>query len=284
MKTANSIVIVHFNTTAPSTSRLNRAASATAIRDASAGRNAARVYNTVLQAKGTAVGKAVTLQNQTGTEIRRLGLACPTGGYYVPVKMISKVQNIFDDACSTLDDLKEDIVSTYSTITAEIRHQLGKFADQIEIPSATEVASKFTMRLTVIAQPAAIDGPVLSGIAEEVANRVRAESQAQVADMLRSAHAGPLNDLRDMLAEFSDRLRHADRLHMSQFDRLAEEAKRVRNLNVLDLPEIEEVAKLAERAAGMRDTLVSSEHRVAVAVHAERAAAAADKTLADLGL
>jgi hypothetical protein len=282
----NSIAIVHYSTTAPTTTALNRTASATAAAAASATRDAARLYNTVLQAKGTAVGKAISLLNQTGTAIRRFGMACPTGGYYVPVKHIPDVQNIYDDALLALDDLRDEILATYADITAGVRQRLGKFADQVTIPTATEVASKFTMSLRVLAQPMPLDGPVLAGLANEVANRVRAESAAQIEADLKAAHSGPIADLKSCLQEFSDRLRNAERLHMTQFDKLADEIKRVRQLNILDLPELEDLAQHAERAVALRDRVNADDNdsRVAVAVVAETAAQRADATLAAFGL
>jgi hypothetical protein len=286
LKTANSIVIAHFSTTKPATTRLNKAASISAASDAKAAKGAARLYNTVLESKGTAVGRAGSLLNATGTAIRRFGMPCASGGYYVPVKSVPEIQNIFDDAAMQLDIIREDILATYDQIIAAAYTNLGEFVKQVSIPTATEAASGFSMRLAIIAQPAALDGPVLSGLTDEIANRVRAESQAQIQDMLRSAHAGPVQDLRGTLAEFCDALRNARRLHMTQFDKLEDEVRRVRELNVLELPEIDALADAASKAAAMRDSVNASDNgsRVQVAVVGESVMQQADATLAALGL
>ncbi len=196
LKTFQSIVLCHFSTTAPATNALNRSATARVVTAAGADRNAARVYNTILTARGTAVGRAISLQQQTGVAIRRCGSLCPTGGIYLRVKDVTEVQNIFDDAQAELDTIREDILATYPDLLVSLSAQLGSFTSEVQIPTATEVASKFTMSLTVINQPVAVDGAVLVGLTEEVANRVRADSQRQVTEMLRASHAGPINDLK----------------------------------------------------------------------------------------
>ena len=284
LKTFQSIVLCHFSTTAPATNALNRSASARAVSAAGADRNAARVYNTILTARGTAVGRAISLQQQTGVAIRRCGSLCPTGGIYLRIKDVTEVQNIFDDAKAELDTIREDILATYPDLLASLNARLGSFATEVQIPTATEVASKFTMSMTVINQPVAVDGAVLIGLTEEVANRVRADSQRQVAEMLRASHAGPINDLKAVIAEFSNRLRNADRLHLSQFDKLRDEARRVQKLNFLELPEIEEVVLAVADAARMPDGSLTQDERVRIAKKAEAASVKADETLAALGL
>lgn len=284
LKTFQSIVLCHFSTTAPATNALNRSASARAVSAAGADRNAARVYNTILTARGTAVGRAISLQQQTGVAIRRCGSLCPTGGIYLRIKDVTEVQNIFDDAQAELDTIREDILATYPDLLASLNARLGSFATEVQIPTATEVASKFTMSMTVINQPVAVDGAVLIGLTEEVANRVRADSQRQVTEMLRASHAGPINDLKAVIAEFSDRLRNADRLHLSQFDKLRDEARRVQKLNFLELPEIEEVVLAIADVARIPDGNLTQDDRVRIAQKAEAASVKADETLAALGL
>jgi hypothetical protein len=279
----NSLVLCHFNTTAPATSVLNRCASIRVVASANAERNAARVYNTVINSKGTAVGRAISLLQRTGVAIRRCGLPCPLGGIYLRVKDISTVQNIFDDAQHDLDIVRQDILSTYSDLLVSVRRKLGAFTRDISLPTATEVSSRFTMSMTIINQPVAVGEGVLSGIATEVANKVRAESQKQTADLLRNAHVGPINDLKDQLALFIDRMRNATRLHMSQFDKLRDEALRVKGLNILDLPEINEVIDMTMAAASLPITELTQDERVTVARKAERASEKADETLAALG-
>ena len=284
LKTFQSIVLCHFSTTAPATNALNRSATARVVTAAGADRNAARVYNTILTARGTAVGRAISLQQQTGVSIRRCGSLCPTGGIYLRVKDVAEVQNIFDDAQVELDTIREDILATYPDLLVSLSAQLGSFTSEVQIPTATEVASKFTMSLTVINQPVAVDGAVLVGLTEEVANRVRADSQRQVTEMLRASHAGPINDLKAVIAEFSNRLRNADRLHFSQFDKLRDEARRVQKLNFLELPEIEEVVLAVADAARIPDGSLTQDERVRIAKKAEAASVKADETLAALGL
>jgi hypothetical protein len=284
LKTLQSIVLCYFHTTAPATNALNREATNRAISSAQAGRNAARVYNTILTARGTAVGKAISLQQTTGTKIRRHGSLCPAGGTYLRVRDISDVQNIFDDAQIELDTIREDIISTYPTLVGAVRGQLGKFADEVRIPSATEVASKFTMTLTIVNQPVAVDNALLKGLTEEVANRVRADSQRQVTDMLHASHAGPVHDLKEVIAEFVDRMRNAERLHVSQFDKLRAEALRVQKLNFFELPEIQEVVDMALAATVRPASELTHAERHEAASKAQRASDKADETLSALGL
>ena len=284
MNTIHSIVLCFYSTTAPRTTALNRSATARATASAGAASSAARLYNSVINAKGTAVGRAISLQNQTGTSIRRHCMPCSAGGHYVRVRDVPRVQDIFDEALLQLDTIREDILATYPTIVDGVLQRLGSFAQEVAVPTASEVASKFTMSLAFTNQPLPIDGPVLSGLSEEVANRVRAESKAQVHDMLHKAHAAPVQDLKATLLELLDRLRYAERFHVTQFDKLATEVRRVRGLNVLDLPEINEVLDAAQQVADMKESLSVNGERNRAVNAAEKVVSKADDTLAAIGL
>ena len=284
LKVAQSLVLCHYATTAPATTALNRSASARAITSAGAEKDAARLYNTILAAKGTAVGKAISLQQRTGVAVRRFGMLCQTGGFYLRVKDVGEVQNVFDDAMVELDTIREDILATYPDLLNIIKGRLAGFANEVNIPSATEVASKFTMRLSVINRPVSVNEAVLTGLTEEVANRVRADSQRQIEEDFRTSHAGPVRDLKKVIEDFTDAMRNADRLHLTQFDKLRDEAKRVKNLNFLDLPEIDEVVRLAADAAALPIGIPTKDERAVIAAKADKAISKADETLAALGL
>ena len=284
LKVAQSLVLCHYATTAPATTALNRSASARAITSAGAEKDAARLYNTILAAKGTAVGTAISLQQRTGVAVRRFGMLCQTGGFYLRVKDVGEVQNVFDDAMVELDTIREDILATYPDLLNIIKGRLAGFANEVNIPSATEVASKFTMRLSVINRPVSVNEAVLTGLTEEVANRVRADSQRQIEEDFRTSHAGPVRDLKKVIEDFTDAMRNADRLHLTQFDKLRDEAKRVKNLNFLDLPEIDEVVRLAADAAALPIGIPTKDERAVIAAKADKAISKADETLAALGL
>ena len=284
LKTAQSLVLCHYSTTAPATTALNRSASARAITSAGAEKDAARLYNTILAAKGTAVGKAISLQQRTGVAVRRFGMLCQTGGFYLRIKDVDAVQNVFDDAIAELDTIREDILATYPDLLNIVKGRLASFATEVNIPTATEVASKFTMRLSVINRPVAVSEAVLVGLTEEIANRVRADSQRQIEEDFRASHAGPVRDLKKVIEDFTDAMRNADRLHLTQFDKLRDEAKRVKNLNFLDLPEIDAVVKLAAEAAASPVGVPTKSERETIAAKAEKAISKADETLAALGL
>jgi len=280
---ANSLVMVYYSTTAPRTTILNRSATGQIISRAQATKNSARVYNTILNTKGTAIGRAVSLQNGLGEAIRKHCLPCPVGGYYTRVRDIELIQNLYDDALVALDDIKDDIIQEFPDIISRVRQDLGKFADQIELPTATEVSSKFTITLRYTSEPAALDG-VMTGLSAEVANRVAAESRAAVQDMLRAAHAGPLSDLRRMLNDIADKLRNAERLHLTQFDHLASELSRVAKLNVLDLPEINDILGQTKNIVSQRRDGLSNDDRVEIAAAAESTASMASSIIDALGL
>lgn len=284
MNTIHSIVLCFYSTTAPRTTALNRSATARATDYAGAASGAARLYNSVINAKGTAVGRAISLQNQTGTSIRRHCMPCSAGGHYVRVRDVPRVQDIFDEALLQLDTIREDILATYPTTVKGVLQRLGAFAPEVVVPTASEVASKFTMSLAFTNQPLPIDGPVLSGLSEEVANRVRAESQAQVHDMLHKAHAAPMQDLKSTLDEVLNRLRNAERFHATQFDKLAAEAKRVRELNVLALPEINTALAAVSDVLAERKRDMTKDERAAAAEKVVQAMSTADDTLAAIGL
>lgn len=276
--------MAYYNTTAPATTALNVSATSRVTGAAGAARNAARVYNTILVSKGTAIGKAISLLQRTGVSLRHLGLPCRTGGFYLPVRDIENAQNIYDDAQIELANVRDDIVRTFPDMIEPLKKALGMFIDEVKIPTATEVASKFTMTLTITNTHAALDNSVLNGVAKEVANRVRAESQAQVEDLLKQAHSGPVAELRATLGEFADTLRNAKRLHLSRFDKLRDEVKRVKGLNVLELPEIDALLNATAQIAAAGIGGVSDSDRTALANRAESVAQQADDTLSALGL
>jgi hypothetical protein len=282
LDTLNSLVQCHFSVTAPATNALNRTATARTAAAAGAAKRVARVYNTILNAKGTAIGKAISLQQRTGVAVRRFGLPIDLGGIFLPVRKIADVQNVFDDAMIELDQIREDIIRTYPEMTEPLRADLGGFADEVRIPTATEVASRFTMTLTILNRPVAVGQ--LEGVVSEVANRVRAESQRQAEELLHKAHVGPVKDLREQLGIFADALRNAQRLHLTQFDKLREEVCRVKDLNVLELPEVDELVRQAAAVAYTPICELDNATRVEIARKAESVSAKADATLSALGL
>lgn len=282
VNTLQSLVLCHYSTTAPAITALNRSATARVITGAGAAAKAARVYNTVISSRGTAVGKAVSLQQRVGVNLRKLGLPLKIGGFYLPIRRIADAQNIFDDGLCELDDVREDILATYPSLVGEVTTQLGSFATEVVIPTATDIAARFTMTMTILNQPVPVGE--LEGVVSEIANRVRADSQRQAHAMLRDAHSGPVADLKKQLTEFIDALRNAQRLHLSQFDKLREEAARVRGLNVLDLPEIDEVVRLASEVSSMGVDGMDQAERNRIAEKAAKASTLADDTLAALGL
>lgn len=282
LKTLNSLVHCIYSVTGLTTTSYNRAATVRIANQAGASLEATKVYNKVVQSKGTSVGRAISLQNSTGTKIRKLGLPCQIGGIYLPVKRIVEAQNIFDDAQAALDAIREDIIKEYPEIEAAVRAKLAAFAGEVFIPTATQVAARFAMTLHIVNQPVAVGE--MSGIVDEVANRVRADSQRQQAEMLRQAHAGPVEDLQKQLGIFIKAMHTAERLHLSQFDKLRDAARECKALNVLEIPEIDEVVRLAASAAAIPSESLTHSERVDCAVRAEKAAAKADETLAALGL
>lgn len=282
LKTLNSLVHCVYSVTSLTTTCYNRAATVRVANQAGASAKATKVYNTVVIASGTSIGRAISLQNSTGTKIRKLGLPCDIGGIYLPVRRIVDAQNIFDDAQVALDGIREDIIKEYPELEAIVRTKLAAFASEVTIPSATSVAAAFTMTMHIVNQPVAVGE--MSGIVDEVANRVRADSQRQQAEMLRRGHAGPIADLQAQLAVFIKAMREAKRLHLSQFDKLRDAARECKALNVLEIPEIDEVVRLAASAAAIPSDSLTHNERVDCAVRAEKAAAKADETLAALGL
>lgn len=279
----NNVCLAVYQTTAPSTTTLNRVATARAVQAAKASKEAARLYNTVLKSKGTAIGKAVSLQNLTGQKIRRYGLPCPAGGLYVRRDDVRRVQDIFDDAQIEMDRIRGEIVLTYDECVADIKAALGDFANEVYIPTASTAASRFTMQLTWLAAPGALDNRFLKGLSTELANRLRAESESRAEDMLREAHAAPVRDLRDRLLTLTEKLTQAERFHPSQVDHVRAEARRLRALNVLGIDQLNQLVDEVNSAFG-EVTEVDKSQRSALATEANRISNKAKETLAALGL
>jgi len=87
-----------------------------------------------------------------------------------------------------------------------------------------------------------------------------------------------------VLTEVADKLRNAERLHLSQFDNLAFEIERVAKLNVLDLPEVSDVVAAARVVVQQKRDGLSDQDRTVIAVDAESAADKAASLINELGL
>lgn len=288
LNTINSIVLAKLSSTAPSTSVTHKAASRRLAHQSGAASSAARVRATLVDRRGSAVGKASALVASTQAAIRKLALPCPSieGASYVQARDVARIQVIFDDSTAKLLSIRRDIVAEWPSLIAAARNNLGDLAAEIDWPEAEDFADRFTVSLQWLGTPAPIAGTVLAGVSSEVAARVRASSERAISDDLLAAHGAPVRELIAALAESVGQVRNGQRIRQERFDNIRAAADDIAAKNWLALPELDNlVAALRESVERVTDaaSLTSAERSVA----ADRIAAAqrvAESTLAGLGL
>ena len=290
----NSLVLVKFASTAPSTSVLHKGATANVCATNGAQKKTARVRVTTIERRGTSIGKAAALVNQLSLAIRKVALPCPTieGASYLQARDVDHVQRIFDDGISKLSDIRREICAEWPELVSAARISLGALAYEIEWPTGSDFASRFDISLTWMGQPAAITGTVLEGVSNEVAARVRASSEASVKASLMEAHGTPIRDLLTELIGTPavmgtiEQLSTGKRIRRERFDNIREHAARIRQLNWLELPELDTlVAALESSVHGIDGDCELSKSTMDATVSKIKAAkVTAENTLAALGI
>ena len=290
----NSLVLVKFGSTAPSTSVLHKGATANVCNSNGAKKKTARVRVTTIERSGTSIGKAASLVNTISQAIRKVALPCPTieGASYVQAKDVDHVQRIFDDGLAKLADIRRDICSEWPALVSEARMALGSLAYEVEWPTGSDFASRFDISLTWMGQPAAITGTILEGVSNEVAARVRASSEASVKAALLEAHGSPIRDLlTELIGTPSvtgtiDQLSTGKRIRRERFDNIREHAARIKSLNWLEIPELDALVTALESSVdGIDGDSELSKSTLDEAVSKIKAAkTTAENTLAALGI
>jgi len=288
LNTINSIVLAKLSSTAPSTSIAHKAASRRLAHQSGATSSAARVRATIVDRRGSAVGRAAALVASTQAAIRRLALPCPSveGASYVQARDVAAVQEIFDNATAKLSAIRREIVAEWPSLTSAAKGNLGDLAAEIAWPDAEDFAGRFTVSLTWLGTPAPIAGTVLAGVSAEVAARVRASSERAISDDLLAAHGAPVRDLIAALAESVDQVRNGQRIRQERFENIRAAADDIASKNWLALPQLDVlVAALRESVEDVTDaSSLTSAGRSAAADRIATAKRVAESTLADLGL
>jgi hypothetical protein len=284
----NSLVLCKLSSTAPSTSVLHKQATVKLAATNGATKKAARVHATLVERRGTAVGRAAALVQDTQRKIRKLALPCPSidGASYVQARHVDSIQQIADDATAKLRAIRQDIVAEWPQLKAAAAADLGTLASGVEWPTAEEFAARFTVSLTWLGQPAPISGTALEAVTSETAARVRASSEAAVKRDLLEAHGAPVRELIAELAKTVDQIQHGQRLRSERFDRIRTAADEIASKNWLALPELDKlVESLRQSVDGVTDAAsLTSGDRARAAANIEQARRQAANTLADLGL
>jgi hypothetical protein len=290
----NSLVLVKFSSTAPSTSVLHKGATANVCATNGAQKKTARVRVTTIERRGTSIGKAAALVNQLSLAIRKVALPCPTieGASYLQARDVDHVQRIFDDGIAKLSDIRREICGEWPELVSAARISLGALAYEIEWPTGSDFASRFDISLTWMGQPAAITGTVLEGVSNEVAARVRASSEASVKASLMEAHGTPIRDLLTELIGTPavmgtiEQLSTGKRIRRERFDNIREHAARIKSLNWLELPELDTlVAALESSVHGIDGDCELTKSTMDATVSKIKAAkTVAENTLAALGI
>ena len=277
----NSLVLFSFRTAQPATNKLNKRASKEIAEEADADAGAARLYNTLLQRKGTIIGRIASLFNATSKKLREKALPHAAGGYYLRAKDVEFVQHVFDDAQAELEILKQELVQDWDAIP---RPNLGDFEDDFVMPTAESFTSKYCMELEWMRRPASIEGTVLEGVSAETAARVRAQSQRSRDKALRDAHAQPVKELLATLVSTVEQMDSGKRLRSERFDNIKKGLKHLKDMNWLELSEIDSLVIALQPCCVDRSEIVDDSDKEQVKQRIQEAARVARNTLTDLGI
>lgn len=246
----------------------------------------------LIEKNGTPVGRAISLQQQTRTALHRHVVRVGDTKLILK-KDIPTVQAIMQDAQADLEDIRDEIVAGYPAIRTRLLKRLqGKkvngaiVGDDVTLPPATSIAAGFRMVQTFRATAAPLDHKVLQGIGDESAAQAVADSELAMEEEMLQGHGALVESLRVRLVEFTDKVRNAERLHPSQFDKLADELRRVSDLNALGVKEITDIIQTASLAVKGKASGadMSNDERNAIGDVADDATAKCEDVLASLGL
>lgn len=277
----NSLVLFSFRTAQPSTNILNKKASVRISDVAGADKDSARLYNTLLQRKGTIIGRIASLFNATSKKLREKALPHAAGGYYLRAKDVGDVQHAFDDAQAELESLKQELIAVWDTIP---RPNLGTFEKDFKMPTAESFASKYSMELEWMKRPASIEGTVLEGVSNETAARVRAQSQRSRDKALKEAHAQPVKELLATLVSTVEQIDGGKRLRSERFENIKRGLAHLKDMNWLELSEIDSLVVALQPCCIDRSEITSDLEKEKVKHRIQEAARVARNTLTDLGI
>jgi hypothetical protein len=284
----NSLVLCKLSSSSGTTSRKHAKATGELEKQSKAEKNAITVTAKLAERRGTSIGRAAALVQDTQRKIRKLALPCTMieGASYVQAKDVDAVQQIADDATAKLAAIRRDIIADWPQLTAAAATKLGTLTNGLEWPTAEDIASRFTISLTWLGTPAPIAGTAFETVTCETAARVRASSEAAARADLLAGHGAPVRSLIAELAETVKQIQHGKRLRSERFENIRKAADEIAGKNWLELPELDKlVESLRQSVDGVTDAAsLTSGDRARAAANIEQARRQAANTLADLGL
>lgn len=283
-----SIVKCTFTASCPAATVVHRPASDKVCEDWDASEDVAWVKVAPIPRQGTVYGAFTSVINSTGVKIRDLGLPCKSGGTYIQSKDIDEVMKIYDEGIDELDRLKRDeLPRQWPEIVANATKKLGELKSQLEIPTAEEFGSKFSMDVIWEHTPQNIEGTVMDGVANEVAARVRAASKKATKAMFIEAHAQPLQEVIKFLMDTNKQLtkKGNSRLGQKRFDNAKKAMEKLAKKNWLELPELDKVIRAMNPIGSTnREDILTDEDKAKVIKKVKHATKVALTAKADLGL
>lgn len=278
----NTVVTAAYTTRAPATNVKHAGASMEIARNHGAASKAARAYVTVMEAGGTAFGRAKALLESTRVKINALGLPLKTGGLLLPIVHLEKVQDIYDVAERDLVALRAEIMAEHPDQLRLMRARLGSLADTITLPPASAVAAGFHHALVITAPPALVTESALGAIAEDIRFRTLAESRESVAGLVKGSYAAPVREVLDEVVAMATSLREGKRFRGERVDALRESLVRLAGLNVFEMADVDRiVADLAPVANATREEVANG--RGDVLVKLDKAETNINSLLQDIG-
>lgn len=163
----------------------------------------------------------------------------PSTNYLFYTTEMRKFNNQFENAVST-------ITANYTEMKNEAKLMLGQLYNELDYPSATEIAGKYSLNVSVSPIPSANDFRVTQ-ITEEDINAI----QKQIADRLEESKRTIIKDSWERLHEVVNKAFEAFndpdiKFHDSKIENIAEMVDVLSRLNVFDDPKLTRMCKVIE--------------------------------------
>ncbi len=184
-------------------------------------------------------------------------LPCPSiaGAAYVKAKDMPAIQRAFEDAEAELLVAKQSIVDQWSTLSAHAKTRMGKFEDEVDLPDMATFIDGFWIKLHRLAAPAPISGNVFESMNDEVAARIKADSEKGTNQRLVDASAQPARDQIKLMGDAIKDIPKAKRLRQERFDKIALKIDEIKNLNWSDNAELDHLHRTLMATLHLEDVV-----------------------------
>lgn len=214
------------------------------------------------------IARAHATINGMSLFMRSAGRGLPSpfeGTVYVRVQSIPEIQEEFDRRTRILQTCFRELRATYPDLVAAGKARVARLAHEVEWPTLEQFLGGYVFRLHWLGSVNPLTNEVLKGVAREVRNKVRLESEQSTYEALLQAHAAPIREVVTLLGESVEQILHGSRLRQERFEQIRQAARNLTESNWLNLPEFAEFARRVEACYQENAPALSDTERQAAA-------------------